>query len=242
VDPWRLTGKAAKTALDRGELTATELLESCLARIAVEDREAFITLCGERALAEARASDKRRASAPRLLEGLPFAVKDLTATAGVRTTYGSRLHVGARGRRTLHRPSAQSRRHSRWQDQYTRVWLRAAHHRSAAPPLTPTTGCLAPADRRPRSRPECCPWPREPTSADRCELPQASAASSACVRPHVVSARSAPPGTDACPVRSWLTDSESESGDGRQRDVRRHRAADGDYAASGHRRERADGA
>jgi amidase len=97
ADPWRLTGRAAKTALDRGELTATELVESCLARIAAEDRElkAFITLCGERALAEAHASDKRRASgaAPRLLEGLPFAVKDVTATAGVRTTYGSRVYV-----------------------------------------------------------------------------------------------------------------------------------------------------
>jgi amidase len=97
ADPWRLTARAAKAALDRGELSATELVESCLARIAAEDGElrAFITLGGERALREARASDQRRTSgaAPRPLEGLPFAVKDVTATAGVRTTYGSRVHV-----------------------------------------------------------------------------------------------------------------------------------------------------
>jgi amidase len=78
-------------------LTATELVESCLARITAEDQrlKAFITRCGERAPVEARASDERRASgrAPRLLEGLPFAVKDLTATAGVRTTFGSRVHA-----------------------------------------------------------------------------------------------------------------------------------------------------
>jgi amidase len=97
ADPWRLTAMTAKAALDRGELTATELVESCLARITAEDGElrAFITLCGERALREARASDQQRASgaAPRPLEGLPFAVKDVTATAGVRTTYGSRVHI-----------------------------------------------------------------------------------------------------------------------------------------------------
>ncbi len=93
MDPWRLTARDARSALKRGELTAVELVESCLARIRAEDDsiKAFITVCGERALAEARASDARRRDGEgrRPLEGLPFAAKDLTSTEGVRTTYGS---------------------------------------------------------------------------------------------------------------------------------------------------------
>ena len=46
-------------------------------------------------MADARAIDERRRAGglPRLLEGVPFAVKDLTDTAGVRTTFGSTLHA-----------------------------------------------------------------------------------------------------------------------------------------------------
>src|SRR5271169_845046 len=96
-DPWRLTAREAKAALDRRQLRAIELVESCLARIGAEDGgiKAFITLCGERALAEARASDARRRAGedPRPLEGLPFAAKDVTPTEGVRTTYGSLVYA-----------------------------------------------------------------------------------------------------------------------------------------------------
>jgi amidase len=96
-DPWRLSAREAKAALDRRQLRAIELVESCLARIGAEDGgiKAFITLCGERALAEARASDARRRAGedPRPLEGLPFAAKDVTPTEGVRTTYGSLVYA-----------------------------------------------------------------------------------------------------------------------------------------------------
>lgn len=36
-DPWRLTAREAKAALDRRQLRAIELVESCLAQIGAED-------------------------------------------------------------------------------------------------------------------------------------------------------------------------------------------------------------
>ncbi len=91
--PWRLSATAALAALNRRDFSAGDLLKSCLARIDALDPavHAFITLCVDRARDEARASDVRRDAgrADRPLEGLPFAVKDLSDTANVRTTYGS---------------------------------------------------------------------------------------------------------------------------------------------------------
>jgi aspartyl-tRNA(Asn)/glutamyl-tRNA(Gln) amidotransferase subunit A len=69
-----------------------EVVEALLARIdAVDGRVgAFTALCAERALEEARRSgDAWRRGEARALEGVPFAVKDLFDTAGVRTAYGS---------------------------------------------------------------------------------------------------------------------------------------------------------
>ena len=97
MEPWRLSAKQATAALNSRTLTAVDLVESCLAMISAEDGSirAFITVCGERALEEAQASDARRRNgqAPRPLEGLPFAAKDVTATEGVRTTYGSLVYA-----------------------------------------------------------------------------------------------------------------------------------------------------
>jgi len=69
-----------------------EVVEALLARIdAVDGRVgAFTALCAERALEEARgAEDAWRRGEARALEGIPFGVKDLFDTAGVRTAYGS---------------------------------------------------------------------------------------------------------------------------------------------------------
>jgi amidase len=100
---WRLGAIEALVAMHRCEISACDLLEAHLTRIDEVDPalHSFLTLCGTRAREEARASDMRRdAGLPlRPLEGLPFAVKDLTDTAGVRTTYGSlpfRDHVPER--------------------------------------------------------------------------------------------------------------------------------------------------
>jgi amidase len=71
-----------------GEISARELVEASLSGIEHlnGDLNAFVTLCGERALAEA---DKIEAGDTRPLAGIPIAIKDLVAlTEGVRTTMG----------------------------------------------------------------------------------------------------------------------------------------------------------
>jgi amidase len=71
------------------EITSVELVELYLERIERLDRElnAFVTVRVEEAMADARAADA--APTARAFHGVPIAIKDLTATAGIRTTYSS---------------------------------------------------------------------------------------------------------------------------------------------------------
>ena len=73
-----------------GKVSSVELTEVYLERIARIDPEvnSFVTVRGEEAIADARAADASREAAP--FRGVPIAVKDLTPTAGIRTTYSSR--------------------------------------------------------------------------------------------------------------------------------------------------------
>jgi aspartyl-tRNA(Asn)/glutamyl-tRNA(Gln) amidotransferase subunit A len=87
----------AREALRAGQVSAVDLAEAYLARIEVlEPRlRAFVTVTADRARAQARAADARRAAgedAPLL--GLPIALKDVLCTAGVRTTCSSRILEG----------------------------------------------------------------------------------------------------------------------------------------------------
>ena len=78
-----------------GEVSAVEITEATLARIEQSQASinAFITVAPERALAAARAVDAARAAGETLpaLAGVPFSAKDLINSAGIRTTFGSRL-------------------------------------------------------------------------------------------------------------------------------------------------------
>jgi len=89
--------RQALDALNSGAISSVELTRACLERIdRLEPRlHAFITLEPEQALARAAEADRLRCAArgealPPLL-GLPIAVKDLLAVAGMRCTCGSRI-------------------------------------------------------------------------------------------------------------------------------------------------------
>lgn len=74
-------------------LSPVELIEATLARIEASQPtlNAFITVCADEARAAARAAEAAVMRGDRLgpLHGIPFAVKDLVNTAGVRTTFAS---------------------------------------------------------------------------------------------------------------------------------------------------------
>ena len=82
-------------AYGRKELSPVDVVDACLARIdEVNPRiNAFVTLVPEAARAAAKESEKAyRDGSARSLEGVPVAIKDLTFTKGVRTTFGSKLY------------------------------------------------------------------------------------------------------------------------------------------------------
>lgn len=90
-----LTIKEASEKLAKGEITSVELTEAIFARIEELDAKvgAYITLCKEKALEMAKASDSRRKEGKSLseIDGVPIAVKDLFLTKGIRTTAASKI-------------------------------------------------------------------------------------------------------------------------------------------------------
>jgi len=94
MNPTDFTLRGALDALSEGSISSVELTQAHLDGIAKLNPRlnAFITVTAEKALAQAKASDERRAAGQvGALEGIPLAIKDLFCTAGTRTTAGSRI-------------------------------------------------------------------------------------------------------------------------------------------------------
>ena len=89
---------AEQGRLIRGrQLSPVELVRACLARIERYNPvlRAYITVCGDAALAAARAAEAEiaRGNYRGPLHGVPFGVKDQLCTRDVRTTLGSRIYA-----------------------------------------------------------------------------------------------------------------------------------------------------
>jgi Asp-tRNA(Asn)/Glu-tRNA(Gln) amidotransferase A subunit family amidase len=93
TEPCDLTAVAARRLIGAKRLSASELMQSCIARIEGVDHavNAMVARDFERAQAVASAADEATARGDALgpLHGLPLGVKDLEETAGLRTTHGS---------------------------------------------------------------------------------------------------------------------------------------------------------
>ncbi len=100
TDLTRLSASEIAAAIASGEISAVEVAQVHLDRIAAVDERvhAFLHVDREGALAAARAVNAKRANGERLgsLAGVPLALKDVFTQKGVPTTCGSRILEGWR--------------------------------------------------------------------------------------------------------------------------------------------------
>ncbi len=95
TEPCHLSAIEARRLIGSKKLSPVELLDSCLKRIAKTNKaiNAIVALDEKRARRVAKEQEKAvmRGDDLGLLHGLPIGVKDLDATEGLRTTWGSLL-------------------------------------------------------------------------------------------------------------------------------------------------------
>ena len=88
-----LSATELRQRISRKEVSPVEIVSAVLARAEALQGElnCFITLCGDEAMAAARAAERKvMAGEPLgLLHGLPVTVKDIVNTKGVKTTFGA---------------------------------------------------------------------------------------------------------------------------------------------------------
>ncbi|MEU8424610.1 amidase [Micromonospora sp. NPDC048835] len=95
AEPHDLTALEQAAAMTCGELSSVDLVEHSLNRVAAlgDTVGAFVTVTPDLARQAARAADAVPVEERGPLHGVPTAIKDLTLTAGVRTTFGSAAFV-----------------------------------------------------------------------------------------------------------------------------------------------------
>ena len=187
----QLTAAQIAAAVAAGEVSAVEVTQAHLDRIAAVDPDvhAFLHVAGIGALAAAEDVDRKRAAGEPLgpLAGVPLALKDVMTTArhadDLRIEDPRRLAAALR--RDGHQAAARGRRHHPRQDQHGRVRDGLVHRelrlRPDPQPVGPRAGSPAarPAARPPRWPPTRRRWRSAPTPAARSASPRRSAASSA---------------------------------------------------------------
>jgi Asp-tRNA(Asn)/Glu-tRNA(Gln) amidotransferase A subunit family amidase len=96
TEPCDLTAVEARRLMRDRKLSPVELLESCIARIGKTNATVNAMVAMDLDAARRRAREIEQATGrgedAGLLAGLPVGVKDLQATAGLRTTWGSLLY------------------------------------------------------------------------------------------------------------------------------------------------------